>query len=100
LLAPPPAPAADNPKLAALPPPPASIALTPLLGSAPSATAHDVYVSQIATLVWWSLQLGRAARRPVVVGLALKRIDDDEHDKERERFAGVMDMVAAWPGPQ
>lgn len=96
LLAPPPAPDADNASLAALPPPPASIALTPLLGSPPNATMHDVYVSQIATLVWWSLQLARAPRRPVVVGLALKRIPEDEYELERERFAGVMDMVAAW----
>jgi hypothetical protein len=70
--------------------------LTPLLGSPPDGTAHDVYVSQIATLVWWSLQLARAPRRAVVVGLALRRVPEDEGERERERFAGVMDMVAAW----
>lgn len=57
---------------------------------------NDVYVSQIATLVWWSLQLARAPRRPVIVGLTLKKADSD---RERERFGGVMDLVAAWPGP-
>lgn len=102
LLAPPTA-ASQPTALSALPPPPASIALTALLGSAPDPTLHDVYVSQIATLVWWSLQLASAPRRPVIVGLALKRSPgDDEVDAEaeRERFGGVMDMVAAWPGPQ
>lgn len=57
---------------------------------------HDLYVSQIATLVWWALQLGGAARRNVVVGLALKF---EAVSEERERFAGIMQMVAGWPGP-
>ncbi|WOO82882.1 uncharacterized protein LOC62_04G006365 [Vanrija pseudolonga] len=95
--------------LSALPPPPPATHLTPLLGAPPQPTLHELYVSQIATLVWWALQLARAPRRPVVVGLALKRaprgpgLDDDDEgvdgDDERVRFAGVMDMVASWPGP-
>jgi hypothetical protein len=70
-------------------------------------------------LVWWSLQETHAARRPVVVGLALDRKakkqmngdsrhgseqeedgDDEESfgDDERERFMGVMGMLIRWPG--
>ncbi|GMK56561.1 hypothetical protein CspeluHIS016_0304010 [Cutaneotrichosporon spelunceum] len=95
----PPSSAPSDAQLAALPPPPASIALTPLLGSPPDAALHDLYVSQIATLVWWALQLAHAPRRAVVVGLALKNIGDGVTDEQRTRFGGVMDMVAAWPGP-
>lgn len=110
-LVPPPSHADAPSLLSALPPPPAATHLTPLLGAPPQPTLHELYVSQIATLVWWALQLSRAPRRPVVVGLALKRAprvpgeheeDGDEGvvgDDERVRFAGVMDMVASWPGP-
>lgn len=57
----------------------------------------------MATIIWWTLQATGAPRRPVVVGLALKRLpkdDDDEGmgDDERERFAEVMDLVGRWPG--
>lgn len=87
--------------LAALPPPSSSIQLTPLLGSPVDAPLHDLYVSQIATLIWWSLQLAHAPRRNVVVGLMLaKKKNDDIDGAERERFGGIASMVAAWPGPK
>lgn len=79
-----------------LPPPPPSIQLSALLGAPPP--LHELYVSQIATLVWWSLQLVSAPRRNVVVGLGIK-FGDGVDEGERQRFAGVMGMVAAWPGP-
>jgi len=96
-----------------LPPPPDALSTTPLLGTPPDQTLHALYTSQIATLIWWTLQETGAARRPVVVGLALTRSsrataqngDDDEdgeglvNDAERTRFLGVMEMIVAWPGP-
>ena len=112
-----------------LPPPHPSILLTPLLGTPrdPSdQTRDELYISQIATLVWWlgenpnlpGRRAGTAGqRRPVVVSLALSRTkpvkadrtgeddDDDDDDlsagdseKERERFAGIMGMIAEWSG--
>ncbi|OXH26725.1 hypothetical protein J008_04966 [Cryptococcus neoformans] len=97
--------------LSILPPPPPQTSLTPLLGSPPQQTLHELYVSQIATLVWWALQTSGQARRHVVVGLALKqdgrraRDEDDVDDEalvesERERYAVIMDMVSQWPGPE
>ena len=99
-----------------LPPPPEAILTTPLLGTPPNPTLHALYVSQIATLIWWTLQETGSARRPVVVGLTLAKEStwrgseqrgnlDDEDDEgavnegERERFLGIMDMVITWPGP-
>ncbi|KAL0245634.1 hypothetical protein I308_104768 [Cryptococcus tetragattii IND107] len=97
--------------LSILPPPPPQASLTPLLGSPPQQTLHELYVSQIATLVWWALQTSGHARRHVVVGLALKqngngaRNEDSSEEEalvesERERYAGIMDMVSQWPGPE
>ncbi|EKC99234.1 hypothetical protein A1Q2_06434 [Trichosporon asahii var. asahii CBS 8904] len=87
--------------LSALPPPPSSIHLTPLLGSPVDTALHDLYVSQIATLIWWSLQLSHATRRNVIVGLTLaKRKVEAVDEAERERFGGIANMVAAWPGPK
>lgn len=58
-------------------------------------------MSQIATLIWWSLQLAHAPRRNVIVGLTLAKTKTDTvDDAERERFGGIANMVAAWPGPQ
>lgn len=46
-------------------------------------------------------------RRPVVVGLALSKLqkneddDDGEGDEmERKRFGEILKMVIEWPGPQ
>ncbi|OCF38089.1 hypothetical protein I316_00313 [Kwoniella heveanensis BCC8398] len=124
---PPPAPApASTPTpsslhiLSILPPPPAALLLTPLLGSPPDTTLHDLYISQIATLVFFALESAsnnNNGRRPVVVGLSLKRIggggianqdngiEDTEgeggglSDAERARYAGIMGLVSQWPGP-
>ncbi|WVO18548.1 hypothetical protein L204_106267 [Cryptococcus depauperatus] len=94
--------------LSVLPSPPPQMKLTPLLGSPPQQTLHELYVSQIATLIWWALQTCGQPRRSVVVGLALQKgnnqqeRDEDEQvlaDDERERYAGIMDMVSQWSGP-
>ncbi|KAL7418525.1 hypothetical protein Q5752_006983 [Cryptotrichosporon argae] len=95
-----------------LPPPPPALSLAPLLGSPPHPALHALYVAQLATLVLWALELAGVPRRPVVVGLSLRdtgagtgtgtgRDEVDEVDeREKERFEGVMRLVAAWPGPQ
>ncbi|QRW27451.1 Pol II transcription elongation factor [Rhizoctonia solani] len=80
LLPPPPPPS--------LPPPPTAISLTPLVGYPPdprSLTLFNLYASQAASIAW--SKAGQLNRRPVIVGLALKRtkipstredIDDDD----------------------
>jgi len=71
--------------------PMSSIELTPLLGTAPSqdiATLHDLYVSQIATLFWTQGPMGD--RRNVVVGLALKKQENEE--VFRTTFTSIMRM--------
>lgn len=96
-----------------LPPPPPGLTLSPLLGSPrPDEQAlYDLYVSQVATLIWWTLNEVGAMRRPVVVGLALAKSlrnsdgdedgDEDEGDEvERKRFGEVLKMVIEWPGPR
>ncbi|ORY33398.1 hypothetical protein BCR39DRAFT_519816 [Naematelia encephala] len=113
-----------------LPPPPPSILLTPLLGTAPDPTLHDLYVGQIATLIWWTVQELSIPRRAVVVGLALSRkgtnthtvkgekgdkekddkevqgeddddgFEDGQGQNERQRFMDIMNMVVSWPGPE
>ena len=115
----PPRPSASDPEAhshaqsqIALPPPPEAISTTPLLGTPPNSTLHALYTSQIATLIWWTLQETRSVRRPVVVGLTLSKSlhtenpdygGEDEEDEvsegERERFLGIMDMIIGWPGP-
>lgn len=67
---------------------------------------YDLYVSQVATLVWWTLNETSNFRRPVIVGLALGRISSGEEEeeevdtKQRERFGEVLKMVIEWPGPK
>jgi proteasome assembly chaperone 3 len=93
------------------PPPAASVQLTSLMGIAPSAhlqTLHALYATQIATLIW-ALE-GEAAgdaetmatRRPVVVGVALKRdaspgpaqaTGSGLSGSERAVFLGVVAML-------
>ncbi len=70
------------------------------MGGAPSehtATLYSLYVSQIATIVWAHTR-DLADRRPVIVGLALKKAADiaDEQLREMERntFTGVMRIVS------
>lgn len=102
-----------------LPTPSPSISLRPLIGAPQQQTRHDFYVSQIATVVWWLLETaassgsrsGSRARRPVVVGLALKHdrrmasmdnVDEDDLDDtsvhDRQSFAEIISMIAEWPG--
>ncbi|KAF5373667.1 hypothetical protein D9758_000629 [Tetrapyrgos nigripes] len=91
-----------QPNVLSLPPPPIALQLTPLLGHAPSEhmqTLHNIYASQIATLVWTSEAESplQVTRRNVIVGIALKKTaatDQSElTEEERETFSGVMSMV-------
>ncbi|TDL28518.1 hypothetical protein BD410DRAFT_737920 [Rickenella mellea] len=82
------------------PEPPPAIQLTTLMGGAPSehtAILHSLYVSQIATIVWAHTP-DLADRRPVIVGLALKKAAETEEAKlremERNTFTGVMRIVS------
>lgn len=80
----------------ALPSPPPSIQLIPLLGSAPTEhiqTLHSLYASQAATLVWLSVEKHGGERKPVVVGIALRKADVWDEVKERKTFLGVMKML-------
>lgn len=54
---------------------------------------QSIYVSQIATLVWTHDPL--TAGKPVVVGLAIKRLPDVSHGAEapRKAFLGCMKLV-------
>lgn len=82
----------------ALPEPPVAISLTHLMGTAQdieSQTVTDIYVSQIATLVWCYMS---GVRNPVVVGLALKRrpapeIDGSGDADYRTKFIETMCLV-------
>ena len=69
-----------------------SIELTTLLGGAQSPdmdNLHRLYASQIATLLWTH---GLPEdRRNVVLGIALRRAEKDQG--ERETFMGVMRMI-------
>ncbi|KAG8936562.1 hypothetical protein FRC02_001057 [Tulasnella sp. 418] len=92
----------------ALPNPPASIQLTPLLGQPPSEhmqILYNLYASQIATIWWTSNEKEGMSRKPVVVGIALKKGQsdasedqgDDESpllEHERVLFREVMDMLS------
>lgn len=71
------------------------------MGAAPSPevqAVYEMYVSQIAAIVWAD---EGEARRNVVVGIALKLAKGGDGDgegearwgTERERFAGVVQMV-------
>ncbi|KAF8682561.1 hypothetical protein RHS04_02332 [Rhizoctonia solani] len=98
LLPPPPPPS--------LPPPPTAISLTPLVGYPPdprSLTLFNLYASQAASIAW--SKAGQLNRRPVIVGLALKRtkipstredIDDDDFvvsEDDRQTFNEIMYML-------
>ena len=79
-----------------LPSPPPSIQLTPLLGSAPTEhiqTLHSLYASQAATLVWLSGEARGEERKPVIVGIALRKEEVWDEVKERKTFMGVMKML-------
>ncbi|KAJ7046864.1 hypothetical protein C8F04DRAFT_987123 [Mycena alexandri] len=89
-----------QPNVQALPEPPAAIQLTPLLGNAPSQhlqTLHSLYAAQIATILWTTGNPLEVSRRPVIVGIALRKSeaqdDDGLTENERSVFAGVTSMV-------
>lgn len=68
----------------------------PLLGCGPTEhfqTLHSIYAAQAATLVWFSVEKQGAERKPVVVGIALKKADSWDEAKERKTFMGVMEML-------
>ncbi|KAF9651429.1 hypothetical protein BDM02DRAFT_3163009 [Thelephora ganbajun] len=92
----------EEPNASTLPPPPPSIQLTSLLGSAPTdhlRTLYALYASQVATIIWTAEANGLMdeRRRSVVLGLALKRSEEEENEglseAERETFHQVMSMV-------
>ncbi|WWC91735.1 uncharacterized protein L201_006682 [Kwoniella dendrophila CBS 6074] len=118
-LLPPPQPSSTNGHsdnlhiLEILPIPPPSIKLTNLLGKSPNETLYDLYINQISTLIFWALEISSQPRRNVVVGLSLKKreslsshtIDEEDEgdildDYERERYAGIMELVSQWSGPE
>jgi hypothetical protein len=79
-----------------LPSPDPAMVITPLLGSL--SPLYELYASQIAAIVFASGYAGRA----VVVGLALRKRpggtdgedrEEDDDEREKERFIGVMDAV-------
>ncbi|KAF8505030.1 hypothetical protein BU17DRAFT_58120 [Hysterangium stoloniferum] len=79
-----------------LPTPPPSIKLTPLMGSAPSEhmhTLHSLYASQVATLVWLSAESRGGMRKPIIVGIALRKGGISDEALERKTFMGVMQMI-------
>jgi len=91
------APGTDNaPSTRVIPPaPPPAIELTPLLGHPPTPELHTFYnllSAQLATVVWSSEEADGnsfgGTRRPVVVGIALKRDDSDSRDAELGEHSG------------
>ncbi|KAI0707614.1 hypothetical protein C8Q76DRAFT_628244 [Earliella scabrosa] len=107
-LLPPPPPDPSEPNVVPLPIPPPSLQLTPLLGSAPSEriqTLHNLYASQIATIVWTMEEASvlEADRRAIVVGIALAKTTGPLNSSEltphdRAVFYGVMEMVRELVG--
>lgn len=101
---------AANDEASAFPPPPPSIQLTPLLGHPPSSssdsqdlpTFYNLLTSQLATVVWTSLEAesaglgGGANRKPVVVGLALKlkKEGGSEEIDLPAQFKGIVGVVS------
>ncbi|KAJ3787779.1 hypothetical protein GGU10DRAFT_385499 [Lentinula aff. detonsa] len=96
------APDSAGPNTPTLPPPPIAIQLVPLLGSAPSdrmQTLHNLYASQIATIVWLAQSENplQMIRKKVVVGIALRRSSELEEpdltETERQSFYGAMSAM-------
>ncbi|GAA5963257.1 hypothetical protein JCM3765_005777 [Sporobolomyces pararoseus] len=94
---------------ASLPPPHPSLVLSPLFGVPPSpyvSALHDLYASQIASILFEKMSLDTQGMgvKPVVLGIGLKRSQDETEgeggeelsgisEKERETFMQVMEMV-------
>ncbi|TFK76277.1 hypothetical protein BDN72DRAFT_830826 [Pluteus cervinus] len=82
-----------------LPEPPAAVQLMPLLGSASSEhtrALQSLYASQIATILWTFESLGPlvVARRPVIVGIALRNSKVEGDEAERATFLEVMKVLS------
>lgn len=92
-----------------LPPPPPSVQLTPLFGNAPtehSQILHSLYAAQVATLIWTeeaASGLGQE-RRPIIVGVALKKGGENEgetlSEHDRMVFREVMTIVRSLAAQQ
>jgi proteasome assembly chaperone 3 len=81
-----------------VPEPPASIQLTTLFGAAPSEriqTLHSIYATHVATLVWVSEaeSIVPAPRRPVIVGIALKLLREENSDEAYERDKDIFNAA-------
>ena len=82
----------------ALPPVPAAIELTTLLGNTQSEhmqTLHSLYAAQIATIIWnWEDEHPpEVMRRSVIVGIALRRMNEQDKTGEKECFFQIMEML-------
>ncbi|KAJ3758439.1 hypothetical protein EV360DRAFT_43916 [Lentinula raphanica] len=86
----------------ALPPPPTAIQLVPLFGSAPSdrvQSLHNLYASQIATIVWLAQSENPLpmVRKNIIVGIALRKSgkvgDVNLTETERRTFYGAMSAL-------
>ncbi|KAK7054788.1 hypothetical protein VNI00_003251 [Paramarasmius palmivorus] len=99
-----PPPDPTQPNVQQLPPVPTAIQLTNLLGHAPSEhlhTLHNLYASQIASILWYMEAddpMSQRVRRNVIVGISLQKSQDTvdsrgPSERERNTFAAVMAMV-------
>uniref|UniRef100_A0A0W0FLK6 Proteasome assembly chaperone 3 n=1 Tax=Moniliophthora roreri TaxID=221103 RepID=A0A0W0FLK6_MONRR len=99
-----PPPDSAQPNAQRLPPVPTAIQLINLLGHAPSdhlRTLHNLYASQIASILWYLEADGpvsQRTRRNVVVGIALRKSESVVNSTgpsgiERNLFTAVMVMV-------
>ncbi|KIK57737.1 hypothetical protein GYMLUDRAFT_262906 [Collybiopsis luxurians FD-317 M1] len=91
-----------QPNLPKLPSPPIAIQLVPLLGAASSdhvQTLHNLYASQIATIVWLADSESplQVSRKKVIVGIALRKSGENGESElseaERVTFYGVMSAL-------
>ncbi|KAH8833680.1 hypothetical protein DL96DRAFT_1577967 [Flagelloscypha sp. PMI_526] len=104
-LPPRPEPNPDTPTQIPLPDPSPAIEITPLLSSAPSEdiqTLHNLYAAQIATLIWTAEAENHVdVRRPLVLGIALRKSNSSGHELNPEIFGGIMKMVSEvlWGEP-
>lgn len=84
----------------ALPKPPPAVELSKVFGAAPSDEGdvlYSLYASQIAAMIWTndSEDAIGGERRNVIVGLALKKVQNEgvPAEDDREIYAEVVEMV-------